>query len=191
MVPGARVMRGPDWKWRDQDGCPPGVGTVTGDVHNGWIDVGWDHGGSNSYRMGAEGKYDLKLAGSGGAPGAQGTEGCPAVSSAAVAMAAIRAKVRGVTVDSLKGRRSKTVSSGSQVAQTSSVSVSPGASASMSVSVPNLSTQHPNKPLSANNAGNTIGNTGLACSTESQSKWKNKFWCADIVTSVILFAEGN
>lgn len=22
----------------------------------------WDHGGSNSYRMGAEGKYDLKLA---------------------------------------------------------------------------------------------------------------------------------
>lgn len=28
----------------------------------GWIDVTWDHGGSNSYRMGAEGKYDLKLA---------------------------------------------------------------------------------------------------------------------------------
>jgi len=28
----------------------------------GWIDVTWDHGGSNSYRMGAEGKYDLKMA---------------------------------------------------------------------------------------------------------------------------------
>lgn len=27
----------------------------------GWIDVTWDHGGSNSYRMGAEGKYDLRL----------------------------------------------------------------------------------------------------------------------------------
>jgi hypothetical protein len=28
----------------------------------GWIDVAWDAGGSNSYRMGAEGKYDLFLA---------------------------------------------------------------------------------------------------------------------------------
>lgn len=27
----------------------------------GWIDVTWDSGGSNSYRMGAEGKYDLQL----------------------------------------------------------------------------------------------------------------------------------
>ncbi|XP_023254939.1 E3 ubiquitin-protein ligase HECTD1, partial [Seriola lalandi dorsalis] len=31
-------------------------------VHPGWIDVTWDAGGSNSYRMGAEGKFDLKLA---------------------------------------------------------------------------------------------------------------------------------
>ena len=28
----------------------------------GWIDVTWDAGGTNSYRMGAEGKYDLTLA---------------------------------------------------------------------------------------------------------------------------------
>ncbi|VVC42226.1 Hypothetical protein CINCED_3A002842 [Cinara cedri] len=34
MVSGARVMRGIDWKWRDQDGNPPCVGTVTGDLHN-------------------------------------------------------------------------------------------------------------------------------------------------------------
>ncbi|KAG7213737.1 hypothetical protein KM043_002970 [Ampulex compressa] len=61
LVSGARVARGLDWKWRDQDGVPPGEGTVTGELHNGWIDVTWDHGGSNSYRMGAEGKYDLKL----------------------------------------------------------------------------------------------------------------------------------
>ncbi|CAH0559918.1 unnamed protein product [Brassicogethes aeneus] len=61
MTVGARVVRGMDWKWRDQDGNPPGEGTVTGELHNGWIDVTWDHGGSNSYRMGAEGKYDLKL----------------------------------------------------------------------------------------------------------------------------------
>uniref|UniRef100_A0A6M2DZQ3 E3 ubiquitin-protein ligase n=1 Tax=Xenopsylla cheopis TaxID=163159 RepID=A0A6M2DZQ3_XENCH len=55
IQPGARVMRGIDWKWRDQDGTPPGEGTVTGDIHNGWIDVKWDHGIRNSYRMGAEG----------------------------------------------------------------------------------------------------------------------------------------
>ena len=35
MVPGARVVRGIDWKWRDQDGNPPGEGTVTGELHNG------------------------------------------------------------------------------------------------------------------------------------------------------------
>lgn len=39
MGAGARVVRGLDWKWRDQDGPPPAEGTVCGDVHNGWIDV--------------------------------------------------------------------------------------------------------------------------------------------------------
>ncbi|WAR20557.1 HECD1-like protein [Mya arenaria] len=62
MCPGARVVRGMDWKWRDQDGSPPGEGTVSGELHNGWIDITWDSAGSNSYRMGAEGKFDLQLA---------------------------------------------------------------------------------------------------------------------------------
>ncbi|XP_058843639.1 E3 ubiquitin-protein ligase HECTD1 isoform X8 [Acipenser ruthenus] len=35
IVPGARVVRGIDWKWRDQDGNPLGEGTVTGEAHNG------------------------------------------------------------------------------------------------------------------------------------------------------------
>ncbi|CAI5764118.1 E3 ubiquitin-protein ligase HECTD1 isoform X1 [Podarcis lilfordi] len=35
MVPGARVIRGIDWKWRDQDGSSQGEGTVTGELHNG------------------------------------------------------------------------------------------------------------------------------------------------------------
>uniref|UniRef100_A0A336LX55 E3 ubiquitin-protein ligase n=1 Tax=Culicoides sonorensis TaxID=179676 RepID=A0A336LX55_CULSO len=61
IVKGARVIRGVDWRWEDQDGSPPCEGTVTGEIHNGWIDVKWDHGVRNSYRMGAEGKYDLKL----------------------------------------------------------------------------------------------------------------------------------
>lgn len=42
--------------------CPFFPGTITSELHNGWVDVTWDHGGSNSYRMGAEGKYDVKLA---------------------------------------------------------------------------------------------------------------------------------
>ncbi|XP_058454046.1 E3 ubiquitin-protein ligase Ufd4 isoform X2 [Malaya genurostris] len=64
ITQGARVVRGVDWHWDDQDGSPAGEGTVTGEIHNGWIDVKWDHGLRNSYRMGAEGKYDLKLANS-------------------------------------------------------------------------------------------------------------------------------
>jgi len=63
LVAGAKVVRGIDWKWRDQDGTPPGEGTVSSEYPaNGWIDITWDQGGSNSYRMGAEGKYDLRLA---------------------------------------------------------------------------------------------------------------------------------
>ncbi|XP_032704793.1 E3 ubiquitin-protein ligase HECTD1 isoform X7 [Lontra canadensis] len=38
MVPGARVIRGLDWKWRDQDGSPQGEGTVTGELHNDFLD---------------------------------------------------------------------------------------------------------------------------------------------------------
>jgi E3 ubiquitin-protein ligase HECTD1 len=56
---GTRVVRGPDWKWDAQDGSPPRPGTVTGPIRNGWVDVRWDAGGSNSYRMGDSGKYDL------------------------------------------------------------------------------------------------------------------------------------
>ncbi|CAG9785575.1 unnamed protein product [Diatraea saccharalis] len=69
LCAGARVLRGPDWKWRDQDGPHPAMGTVTSDLHNGWVDVRWDHGGRNSYRMGAEGKFDLKVVSGGGTSG--------------------------------------------------------------------------------------------------------------------------
>jgi hypothetical protein len=62
MTKQARVTRGPDWKWKDQDGGSDSLGTITGTLHDGWVDVTWDGGTSNSYRMGAEGKYDLQLA---------------------------------------------------------------------------------------------------------------------------------
>lgn len=35
LMVGTRVVRGLDWKWRDQDGTPQGEGTVTGELHNG------------------------------------------------------------------------------------------------------------------------------------------------------------
>ena len=46
-----------------QDGPAPGFGQVIGELgEDGWIRVMWDTGSTNSYRMGKEGKYDLKLA---------------------------------------------------------------------------------------------------------------------------------
>lgn len=58
-----RVVRGVDWKWGDQDGPAPSMGRVIGELgEDGWIRVQWDTGSTNSYRMGKEGKYDLKLA---------------------------------------------------------------------------------------------------------------------------------
>ena len=63
MKIGTRVCRGQDWKWGDQDGPPPSLGTVIGELgEDGWVHVQWDHAGTNSYRMGREGMYDLKLA---------------------------------------------------------------------------------------------------------------------------------
>ena len=61
MKIGSRVVRGQDWKWGDQDGASEG--RVIGELgDDGWIRVQWDNGSTNSYRMGKEGKYDLKLA---------------------------------------------------------------------------------------------------------------------------------
>ena len=69
IVPGARVKRGKDWKWEDQD-QPYREGTVVEKVSStGWAKVCWgppeaaasSHMESNSYRMGKEGLYDLTL----------------------------------------------------------------------------------------------------------------------------------
>ncbi|QQP57480.1 Uncharacterized protein FKW44_002489, partial [Caligus rogercresseyi] len=63
MKNGTRVVRGVDWKWANQDGPPPSEGRVIGELgEDGWIRVQWDNGTTNSYRMGKEGRYDLKLA---------------------------------------------------------------------------------------------------------------------------------
>ena len=46
-----------------QDGSPPGEGVIISDIdRDGWVRVRWDNGATNSYRMGKDGKYDLRLA---------------------------------------------------------------------------------------------------------------------------------
>lgn len=45
---GSKVVRGMDWKWKDQDGSPPGEGLVTGELQNG-------NGDNNLYSCGGGG----------------------------------------------------------------------------------------------------------------------------------------
>lgn len=57
---GMRVVRGPDWKWEDQDGNS--AGTVTGPATDaGWWQVDWDDAEANIYRWGVSGAYDLAI----------------------------------------------------------------------------------------------------------------------------------
>lgn len=65
---GLRVVRGPDWKWGDQDGGEGTLGTIA-DVEGGiklsngvtgWaVVVQWDGGNRCNYRCGIDEKYDL------------------------------------------------------------------------------------------------------------------------------------
>ena len=56
---GLRVVRGPDWKWSDQDKGEGNLGTVVEVRSAGWVEVQWDHGARATYRAGAESAYDL------------------------------------------------------------------------------------------------------------------------------------
>ena len=63
---GLRVVRGPDWEWREQDGGEGHVGTVvevgekSGSSGRAVV-VQWDCGERSKYRCGVEGKYDLRV----------------------------------------------------------------------------------------------------------------------------------
>ncbi len=70
---GIRVVRGPDWKWGDQDGGEGNAGTVYTDDYRlfginkrdllpGMVFVIWDVTGStNKYRCGHQGFHDLRV----------------------------------------------------------------------------------------------------------------------------------
>lgn len=58
---GIRVVRGPDWKYGDQDGGEGHVGTVTKYLGDKKVAVVWDSGLEGQYRTGPEGCYDLRV----------------------------------------------------------------------------------------------------------------------------------
>jgi len=63
-VVGARVKRGSNWRWGDQDGGANCKGTIITLADTpGWARVKWDIGGvSNTYRIGADDEFDLAYA---------------------------------------------------------------------------------------------------------------------------------
>ncbi len=49
---GAKVVRGPDWKWSDQDGGAGNTGILAQSLDSdGWVSVRWTGEGSNKYRV--------------------------------------------------------------------------------------------------------------------------------------------
>ncbi|XP_055898216.1 uncharacterized protein LOC106053065 [Biomphalaria glabrata] len=59
---GMRVVRGPDWKWKDQDGGEGHIGIVKKVIRlpqKSSVKVIWESGDSNIYRAGSDDCYDL------------------------------------------------------------------------------------------------------------------------------------
>ena len=55
---GDKVVKGKHWRWGDQGGYSR-YGVIKYIKNNNWISVKWENGEINSYRIGAEGCYDL------------------------------------------------------------------------------------------------------------------------------------
>ena len=68
MEVGLRVVRGPDWKWQNQDNGEGHVGTVievgrsaNSNTPDKTVVVQWDSGFRTNYRVGYQGFYDLRI----------------------------------------------------------------------------------------------------------------------------------
>jgi len=68
MELGLRVVRGPNWKWQNQDGGEGHVGTVVeigksskSNTPDKTVVVQWDSGFRTNYRVGYQGFYDLRV----------------------------------------------------------------------------------------------------------------------------------
>jgi E1A/CREB-binding protein len=61
---GARVVRGKDWKWGDQDGGNSNIGILGKKRANGWTAVTWEKTrAEREYRIGGEDSFDLQFGG--------------------------------------------------------------------------------------------------------------------------------
>lgn len=60
---GARVVRGTDWKYEDQDSGEGNLGTMISmvDENVGWLTVLWDNGTKADYRASSESCFDIRL----------------------------------------------------------------------------------------------------------------------------------
>ncbi|XP_013388646.1 uncharacterized protein LOC106157515 [Lingula anatina] len=58
---GVKVVRGPDWKWQDQDGGKGNVGVVFRVQENGLVNVMWPTRQGYDYRYGFDGCFDLEI----------------------------------------------------------------------------------------------------------------------------------
>lgn len=65
LAVGTRVVRGPHWRWRDQDGGAGQVGQVRMIHDDGWVGVVWTNGNNAIYRWGhyydKAKQYDLRV----------------------------------------------------------------------------------------------------------------------------------
>ncbi len=65
LRPGVRVVRGPDWRWANQDGGEGCAGTVvevaSRTAKDDIVTVRWDLGTIGSYRTGHQNAYDLRV----------------------------------------------------------------------------------------------------------------------------------
>lgn len=57
---GDKVVRGPDWKWENQDGGKGNRGVVVDIKRKGWVIVKWDKT-RHDYRFGAQDAFDLEV----------------------------------------------------------------------------------------------------------------------------------
>ena len=56
---GAKVVRGKDWTYGNQDGGEGKTGVIIEKLHNNWVRVLWENGSKDGYSIGNVGKYDL------------------------------------------------------------------------------------------------------------------------------------
>lgn len=177
---GMRVIRGPDWSWDDQDGG--GEGKIVGCVENGWVDVMWDNGYTNSYRFGADGRFDIQRV----SGRTSLTSSTPAIS----VLEAVRAKGRGLmgrtretggvrdgssspfpsftgfTPFATKQRRAGVSTPLSRFAKVASTSSS-SAAATSSSNIGKKSMSTTNLVEDRSKAGPSVASTGQAASAES------------------------